>query len=222
MEKISTIQKLGFRIKNLPGIRKVIENNRWVVRLYFENRYRSPDPYQTTISQDEIERIEHIFQLVRKNRYRHILDIGCGEGYLVEKLIDLADRITALDLSKIALNRLRKRLGNKTNISFICTDSLSWQTQDQFDLIICTETLYYLNLDQIKMLIPRLINWLSPGGGRLLLAHIVTKEESDIGLPLKKLGAKTIHPLFMDNPGLKTIYNEACGRYILTMLEKVA
>lgn len=225
MNQISQLQKLGFRLKNLPGMRRFIETNRWLVRLYFEYRYHRPDPYQTSISSEEIEKLSHTFQLIGETNYKNILDIGCGEGYLTEKLANIGSKVTALDISRHALKRARNRLKSKTNVTFICSDILSWQagrqTEERFDLIICSEVLYYLNLNQIKMIIPKIISWLTPYG-KLILTHIVTKEESQDGLPLKKLGAKTIHPLFINSPYFNTIYYEDCGTYIITLLEKIA
>ena len=60
------------------------------------------------------QRIRAVLQSLRRSRAESVLDLGCGEGELLVKLIDESQitRIVALDSSTTILQRARQRLGN--------------------------------------------------------------------------------------------------------------
>ncbi|HEY5341379.1 MAG TPA: methyltransferase domain-containing protein [Candidatus Aquilonibacter sp.] len=81
-----------------------------------------------------------------------ILDIGCGDGALLERLIATygeSPNVTGIDLSHSEIDRARSRLPQGT---FICGDAASLLEQGAFDLIIA-----HLSL----AIIPRLSEMLS-------------------------------------------------------------
>lgn len=215
-----TLKEFLFHIKNIKIIKNFIHKNRFLVRLYFETRYRKVDPYLTTIDPKEKEKIETTFNLIKEHHYKNILDIGCGEGYLEEKLLTVADKITALDISKLALNRAKIRIGNYPNIKFTRQDILKYKPKEKFDLIICSEILYYLHMKDIVFLADKLVAWLLEGG-YLLLVHIYGRNEDEKGIPLKSIGAKNIHPVFTNKPGLKIIEHKEYSYFALTFLKKL-
>lgn len=214
-----TFKEFLFHIKNIGIIKNFLHKNRLLVRAYFEARYRRRDPYLTATNPLEIEKLETTFNSIKNRHYKHILDIGCGEGYLVKKLIPIADKITALDISKIALNRARNRLRDRENIKFTRQDILKYETTERFDLIICSEVLFYLKTEDIHCLAERLTEWLLPNG-YLLLVHIYGRTEDEKGVPLKSIGARNIHPIFTNKSDLRIIRHEEYPHFALTLLEK--
>lgn len=213
-------RKILFKIRNSKIIKYFIHKNRFLIRTFFEFKYIKKDPYLTTIDEKEIIKLEKSFDLVKDSRYKNILDIGCGEGYLVEKLIPLADRIVALDISKLALQRAEKRIRKDAHIDFIQKDILKYKPGENFDLIICSEILYYLQLEDVKTIAGKLIEWISPNG-KLLLVNVYSKTERENGVSLKSFGAKTIHQIFMKKPELRLIKNEQYHFFGLTLFKKI-
>jgi 2-polyprenyl-3-methyl-5-hydroxy-6-metoxy-1,4-benzoquinol methylase len=65
-----------------------------------------------------------------------IIDIGGGDSYLVDSLLDLGyTNITALDISATAIERLKNRLGAKSSeVTFIVSDILDFQPTQTYDL----------------------------------------------------------------------------------------
>ena len=59
------------------------------------------------------QRLEAVHDVVRAIAPRTLLDLGCGDGVLLTRLVDEAriERIVGIDLSQEALDRLRARLG---------------------------------------------------------------------------------------------------------------
>jgi 3' terminal RNA ribose 2'-O-methyltransferase Hen1 len=62
------------------------------------------------------ERLAAVLQAIRDSGAASVLDLGCGSGDLLVRLLDdpALTRLTALDLSAEALERLRARLGPRT------------------------------------------------------------------------------------------------------------
>ena len=64
-----------------------------------------------------------------------IIDIGGGDSFLVDHLLDLGYiNITILDISDVALNRAKKRLGNRSdNVTWIVADAANYKTTEKYD-----------------------------------------------------------------------------------------
>ena len=98
---------------------------------------------------------------------------GCAEGHFTERLVRLADRVTALDISSVALARARRRV---TAAEFQEADLLAWSPPPGtfYDAIVLGDVLYYLDrrgvAAEFEALFARVVSWLRPAG-RLLLAH---------------------------------------------------
>jgi 2-polyprenyl-3-methyl-5-hydroxy-6-metoxy-1,4-benzoquinol methylase len=81
-------------------------------------------------------------------RYGDVLDVGCGDGLLVEKLSAKSTRVIGLDPDPHAINRAQRRLANTPNSqvvlgSFLTAPELEGRS---FDLITCVATLHHMPL----------------------------------------------------------------------------
>ena len=65
-----------------------------------------------------------------------IIDIGGGDSYLIDSLLDLGyTNLYLLDISEAAIERAKKRLGDKAKqVTFIVSDSLHFQSDEKFDI----------------------------------------------------------------------------------------
>tara|TARA_R110001592_G_scaffold340991_1_gene629636 strand:- start:251 stop:871 length:621 start_codon:yes stop_codon:yes gene_type:complete len=64
-----------------------------------------------------------------------IIDIGGGDSFLVDSLLDLGyTDISVLDISEAALNRAKQRLGKRgENIKWIVADAASFKPEEKYD-----------------------------------------------------------------------------------------
>jgi SAM-dependent methyltransferase len=77
---------------------------------------------------------------------KNILDVGSGSGFYTEYALHQGAYVTAIDASKLLLNRLSARL-NTPSLRTICADiakPLSPLDSDSFDYIICSLVLHYI------------------------------------------------------------------------------
>lgn len=65
-----------------------------------------------------------------------IIDIGGGDSYLIDSLLDLGyTNLFLLDISEKAIERIKNRLGEKSeNVTFIVSDILDFKPETSFDV----------------------------------------------------------------------------------------
>lgn len=89
-------------------------------------------------------RLKKMIRVSRLNKNDIILDLGCGEGFLIS-LLPQINRIVGIDISQIALKKAKKILNNKPNIQLKWGDAQKLNIPNEsFDKIFCSETLEHL------------------------------------------------------------------------------
>lgn len=78
-----------------------------------------------------------------------IIDVGGGDSYLIDSLLELGYyNLTALDISENAINRLKKRLGDKAEkVNFIISDVLDFNPKEKFDVWHDRASFHFLTLE---------------------------------------------------------------------------
>ena len=78
-----------------------------------------------------------------------IIDVGGGVSYLIDGLLELGYyNLTVLDISENAINRLKKRLGDKAEkVNFIISDVLDFNPKEKFDVWHDSASFHFLTLE---------------------------------------------------------------------------
>ncbi len=98
-----------------------------------------------------------------------ILDVGCGEGVLQQRLSVLPyDRYTGIDVSSVAIDIANKNYSNDRT-EFFVADARTYESSMVYDLIIFNESLYCFN-DAVSIL-NHYKNMLSSGGMFVISMH---------------------------------------------------
>lgn len=118
-----------------------------------------------------------------------ILDIGCGTGYLVNKLTELGYNAYGLDKSKAMIDIAEEKY---PKCNFKCNDMTESLLYDQntFSHLICTNFTIYHFKDKYAFA-QKCYQWLVPNG--YLIVHLVDKQKFSPIIPLGK-------PILLDNP----------------------
>jgi SAM-dependent methyltransferase len=118
-----------------------------------------------------------------------IIDIGGGDSMLVDALLDLGYvDITVLDISATAIDKAKKRLGERADfVTWIVSDILTFQPEVQYDFWHDRATFHFLTDDKEIDTYLALLNRALKPGGRLLLGTF-SEEGPDqcSGLPIRK------------------------------------
>jgi cyclopropane fatty-acyl-phospholipid synthase-like methyltransferase len=150
-------------------------------REYFEGLWRQGDYWQLETSEFDALRYDLQLELLADRRYPRALEIGCGAGTFTRRLAELADEVLAVDISEAAIERARAH-GIPTNVEFRAADvmKLVWEHEGAFDLVVITETIYYLGWQHTFFDVA----WFAIGlhaatcpGGRLLSANTMIENE---------------------------------------------
>ena len=185
---------------------------------YFERLYAADeDPWDFRTSDYEhrkyaatIAAIEDLAPIGRA------LEVGCSIGELTARLAPLCRELVAVDCSHTAVGRARERLAAipHVRVELRCVpDSVP---EGPFDLVVCSEVLYYWHAPLLRTALDRLRALLAPGGA-LLAVHWRG--------PVRHypLGGEDVHRLLLDeSDGLVHARSEAHPRYLLNRLDRVA
>ncbi len=100
---------------------------------------------------------------------RTLLDVGCGEGYLLATVRAMAPDIelVGLDYDQKRLDVARRALGQQPRVSFIGGDVREADLPEA-DVITCLDVLHYVDDTTQDAIVNRLANALRPGGTLLL------------------------------------------------------
>ena len=79
-----------------------------------------------------------------------VIDIGGGDSFLVDHLLDLGYQdISVLDISEAAIDRAKQRLGDKAkNVKWIVTDVANFKPTEKYDLWHDRATFHFLTDEQ--------------------------------------------------------------------------
>lgn len=108
-----------------------------------------------------------------------ILEVGCGEGAVTEKLAEIypAADILAIDITPRA-GRLYR--GRTTNVRFMTTtvQDIAEDCPGQFDLIVLSDVIHHVPVDLRVSILDAIGKALAPGG------HFILKDWSPAGSPI--------------------------------------
>ena len=150
---------------------------------YFEKKYaKSPDPWSYEKSSYEREKYKHLLSLLPEAEVESVLELGCSIGVLTQLLADRCRHLTAMDCSPTALSRAKQRMSGAgvDNVEFVCGQLPTGFPDGAFDTIILSEVGYYLEEEELEILIDRVLAALSPGGSILLMHWTVYVEDYPI------------------------------------------
>ena len=139
---------------------------------YFERLYAADeDPWDFRTSGYEHRKYEATVAAVADLApIGRALEVGCAIGELTARLAPLCWEMVAVDCSVTAAARARERLTESPHVRVevrCVPDSLP---EGPFDLIVCSEVLYYWDAPLLRVALGRLRDLLAPGGA-LLAVH---------------------------------------------------
>jgi SAM-dependent methyltransferase len=185
---VSVIQQIGWRLEDLsvqpapPGGRHAshrenIRGNPLVEdarptdpKVYWEQLFSKPDPWKY---ESDYERMKYDRTLAMLDGLRigRALELGCAEGHFTRMLAGVAETVCATDISTRALGRAAERCAGRSNVEFVQCDFFNEEIPGAWELIVCSEVLYYTNNEVLLARVARKIGAVLAPCGMLLTAH---------------------------------------------------
>jgi malonyl-CoA O-methyltransferase len=77
---------------------------------------------------------------------RLVLEVGCGTGFLTERLLTAlpAAKIHALDISKEMIKRAQSRLAEAVRVEWVVADAREFAGDQRYDLIVSSSSLHWI------------------------------------------------------------------------------
>ena len=137
----------------------------------FEAQYAErADPWSVTTSPYEQAKYDATIDALGDRTYPFALELGAGLGVLSERLAPRCGRLITLDPSPTAVRRARERLALVPNVDVRLGAAPEDLPQWSFDLVVCSEVLYYFSRDELTLVLDELEE-LMPRAATLLAVH---------------------------------------------------
>ncbi len=184
---------------------------------YFNLRFRREDPWNYETSPYERRKYALKLAILPRKRegpkppYRRALDLGCAEGLFTRRLVEegVAAQAVGVDVSSRALARAREKSVGLP-LEYHEMDIAEALPDGTYDLVFCSEVLYYLGYPRLRRLAERLAQKLEPGGHLVLVSAWPA--------------AKVLHRVFLRHPAFRLVAEHVephpTRPYAITCLER--
>lgn len=172
-------------------------------KAYFDRWYRDPTTRvksATAIKRKAVLALS-IAEYYLERSVKSILDVGCGEGNWLSPLRVLRPAVeyTGIDASPYVVERYGKKRGIRLG-SFATLEMCD--LRECYDLIICSDTLFYLPLEELK----NGLTFLASRTGGIAFLELYTGKDSVIGdFPAEKLESAAFYKQLLRRNGFLSV-----------------
>jgi 2-polyprenyl-3-methyl-5-hydroxy-6-metoxy-1,4-benzoquinol methylase len=146
---------------------------------YFAALYEAnPDPWNFTGSAYEHRKYHATVAALEGRHFDHAFEIGCSIGMLTRLLAPRCAALLAADIVETALAQARSRCADMAHVTFAnLRVPAEWPAGQKFDLILCSEILYFLAPEDIVSVASHAASCLAPDGVVLLVNYTEPVDE---------------------------------------------
>tara|TARA_B100000929_G_C15477627_1_gene410053 strand:+ start:816 stop:1430 length:615 start_codon:yes stop_codon:yes gene_type:complete len=169
------------------------------LKSHWEKIYSEKEFEETSWFQQKPENSLNIIRSLGLSKKAHILDVGGGNSYLVDHLLDLGyENLSVLDISEKSLKKAKTRLGVKSeNVNWISKDVTRHNFEQHFELWHDRAAFHFLTEDhQITDYRSKLNAFLKSGGYFLLSTFSEKGPDKCSGIPVRKYSTESMQNLF--------------------------
>ncbi|CAL65939.1 class I SAM-dependent methyltransferase [Christiangramia forsetii] len=169
------------------------------LKTHWENIYSKKEFEETSWFQKKPELSLSIIQSLGLSKKASIVDIGGGNSYLVDHLLELDyENVSVLDISETAIETAQSRLGEKSRkVQWISSDVTKHDFEQSFEVWHDRAAFHFLTEDnQVERYISKLNNCLKSGGYFILATFSEEGPDKCSGIEVRKYSTEEMQQLF--------------------------
>jgi len=169
------------------------------LKSHWENIYSTKEFKETSWFQEKPEISLNIIQSLGLSKKAQIIDIGGGNSFLADHLLELGYRnISVLDISETAIEKAKERLGEKSEqVNWICSDVTEYNFEQEFEVWHDRAAFHFLTENrQVESYISKLKTSLRSGGYFILGTFSENGPDKCSGIEIRKYSSKDLQELF--------------------------
>ena len=178
---------------------------------HWENVFATKQEIEVSWYQKKPETSIQLIQALKLSKEAKIIDIGGGDSYLIDSLIELGfTNLYLLDISENAILRSKNRLGAKADkVTFIVSDILDFKPTEKFDAWHDRASFHFLTdkLDILKY--KAIVSEALTANGNFILGTFSTEGPLKCsGLDISQYSVEKILDLFEDGFEMENCFTE--------------
>ena len=184
---------------------------RYDAKEHWENIYQTKKSNEMSWHQEKPKTSLNLISETGIDKDAKLIDVGAGDSKLVDNLLARGFRnITVLDVSSNALNRAKKRLGDKANdVKWVVSDLREFETNDKYNLWHDRAVLHFLTEEEdISRYVERVRQLLKPNGYLIVSTFSENGPKRCSGLDIKQYSEDSVKKLFSDFAHIKSFEEE--------------
>ena len=181
---------------------------------FFDALYaREHDPWDFETSPYERAKYDRTVAAIAHRRWGRALEVGCSIGVLTAHLAEHCDELCATDVAQAAVDAARARLCSTGHVSVRRAEFPEELPAGPWDLIVCSEVLYYWDRELLSAALDELEPELAPGGS-LLAVHWRPPTRT---YPLR---GDEVHEILLERSALEPAWSAVEERYRIDRLDR--
>jgi 2-polyprenyl-3-methyl-5-hydroxy-6-metoxy-1,4-benzoquinol methylase len=169
---------------------------------HWENVFTTKQPNEVSWTQKYPKTSMDYIENLKLSKTANIIDIGGGDSNLVDALLEKGyQNIWVLDISEFALERAKKRLGDKAEkVNWVVSDITEFKSEITFDFWHDRAVFHFLTeKESINKYIAIIGNSINQNGNFLLGTFSENGPLKCSGLEIKQYSESTMKQTFRDN-----------------------
>jgi cyclopropane fatty-acyl-phospholipid synthase-like methyltransferase len=130
------------------------------------------DPFGFDANPKERIKFQRTLEVCGDGDLGRVLEIGCAVGSFTEFIAPRATDVLAIDVSEAAIKQAEERMRGKSHVHLEVRTLPADFPDGPFDLIVASDVLYYLTVDDLKQCLSLIEERLAPDGAFVAVHYI--------------------------------------------------
>ncbi len=150
---------------HIPTLLQYPEMMREKKRSHFDEEKHAPTVAETSRLL-EVLAMPKMSKRIRDNKFKNVLDIGCGEAGYIKKLAGRFPdtHFTGIEISPTVAQTAEQLTEEDANINIVNADLWQYQPEQKYDMVMLNNVIHYIDLEKREALFTELASWLNDDG----------------------------------------------------------